>query len=335
MLLILTNAHDSHADAVIERLQQRDVPFFRCEPETFPSETALSLQYEDGRVIKTLRNSDRVIDLDEVTCVWNRRPHKPRAASHLDANDTEFVNEECLHFIRGLWHLLEDRPWINPHVANIRAHYKPLQLSIASKLGLTIPRTVITNHPETALAFVESCPEGVIYKPMTFSHFRLIGDDAQAIFTSLVDPRTFADNLEAVRQAPVLMQEHVKKADELRITVMNGSATAVAIDSQKERRTEVDWRRVGLDVYDMPHRETTLPPSVERQLLTLVEELGLVFGCIDMIRKPDGQLVFLEINPNGQWLWLELVTHVPLVEKFVDWIVALMSNARVKEARVG
>jgi D-alanine-D-alanine ligase-like ATP-grasp enzyme len=46
----------------------------------------------------------------------------------------------------------------------------------------------------------------------------------------------------------------------------------------------------------------------------MVQALGLNFGCIDFIVRPDGRMVFLECNPNGQWLWIEMATKMPISE---------------------
>jgi glutathione synthase/RimK-type ligase-like ATP-grasp enzyme len=49
-----------------------------------------------------------------------------------------------------------------------------------------------------------------------------------------------------------------------------------------------------------------------------MHELGLFFGALDFVVTPDGRWKFLEINPNGQWHWLAVKAHIPLVEAMAD-----------------
>lgn len=50
------------------------------------------------------------------------------------------------------------------------------------------------------------------------------------------------------------------------------------------------------------------------------ERMHLNFGCFDLIVTPDGEYVFLECNPNGQWLWVELATGLPIAEAIADFL---------------
>jgi glutathione synthase/RimK-type ligase-like ATP-grasp enzyme len=52
-----------------------------------------------------------------------------------------------------------------------------------------------------------------------------------------------------------------------------------------------------------------------------MESLGLTFGAIDLIQKPDGEFVFLEVNPNGQWLWLERMLNLGISQAVAEWLI--------------
>jgi glutathione synthase/RimK-type ligase-like ATP-grasp enzyme len=91
---------------------------------------------------------------------------------------------------------------------------------------------------------------------------------------------------------------------------------AVGIHSQYLEESRVDFRRA--EIYTLPHTVKTLPAPVSSLCVELVCRLGLRFGAIDLILTPDGRYVFLEINPNGQWYWLEEITGIPLAETMCD-----------------
>ena len=57
----------------------------------------------------------------------------------------------------------------------------------------------------------------------------------------------------------------------------------------------------------------SLPEQVEASLLRLMDRFGINFASLDMILTPEGEFVFLELNPNGAWLWLEFELGLPLV----------------------
>jgi glutathione synthase/RimK-type ligase-like ATP-grasp enzyme len=124
----------------------------------------------------------------------------------------------------------------------------------------------------------------------------------------------------AVRYCPVIFQAYVPKRVELRITVVGGEVFAAEIHSQQSNHTRHDWRRY--DLGETPHLPHELPADVARRCLRLVGELGLCYGAIDMVLTPDGRYVFIEINPNGQYLWIEQMTGLPISDAVCDLLTS-------------
>ena len=95
---------------------------------------------------------------------------------------------------------------------------------------------------------------------------------------------------------------------------------AVEIHSQEYEEARVDWRKGNMT--HLPHQLHHLPPSIENKCTALVKKLGLAFGAIDLILTPEGKYVFLEINPNGQWAWIQqLCPDIPLRETLADLLL--------------
>ncbi|NJR75066.1 MAG: hypothetical protein HC773_18390 [Scytonema sp. CRU_2_7] len=115
-------------------------------------------------------------------------------------------------------------------------------------------------------------------------------------------------------------QAYIPKRLELRITVVGQQVFAAEIHSQETNHTRYDWRRY--DHHKTPYFPHELPPEVEQRCVQLVEKLGLCYGAIDMILTPDGRYVFLEINPNGQYLWIELATGLPISDAICDLLIS-------------
>ena len=113
-----------------------------------------------------------------------------------------------------------------------------------------------------------------------------------------------------LRFSPVLFQRNIAKRFELRITVVEDEVLAAEIHSQATYRTQLDWRHYDWD--HTPYRIHALPDDIRDKCLELTRRLGLRFGAIDMIVTPDGNYVFLEINPSGQWRWIEDQCGLPI-----------------------
>lgn len=189
------------------------------------------------------------------------------------------------------------------------------QLRVASEVGLEIPRTLITNNPEDAEMFFKKTArsKGVIIKRLG-GGIILEGNQGSAIYTSLVSKSDIKE-IERVRYTPVLFQEYIPQDIELRITVVGDKVFPVEIHSQESDKAKIDWRR---DTLNLSHRVHVLPCEIEQKIINFVRRLGLNFGAIDMILTPDQRYVFLEINPNGQWGWIEDLTDLPIPDAIID-----------------
>ncbi len=113
-----------------------------------------------------------------------------------------------------------------------------------------------------------------------------------------------------------MVQEYVPKDVELRVTIVGRKVFACAIHSQDSELTKHDWRKY--DFGNVRHELCTLPGEVEQNLIALLRFWNLSYGAIDLVRTPDGRYVFLEINPNGQWGWIEELTGAPIAETIAE-----------------
>jgi glutathione synthase/RimK-type ligase-like ATP-grasp enzyme len=194
---------------------------------------------------------------------------------------------------------------------------------MAGALGFELPPTLVTNSPEDFLEFYRQHHGNIISKLAESSFAESFGQDFWR-FTEVVSKRDLG-YAEAIRYCPLIFQAYVPKRLELRITVVGRVAFAVAIHSQESNRTRHDWRRY--DEFRTNYSPHELPSDVAQRCLRLVENLGLCYGAIDMVLTPDGRYVFLEINPNGQYLWIENQTGMPISDAICD---LLMSGSPVR-----
>jgi hypothetical protein len=323
MILILSYPRDSHVPFIVRKLDRLRAPYLWFDPANFPADAEMRIEYErDGLRRRLLVHQGQQIELDTVKSVWYRRPGRSRVgAQFADAKYHDGLVEHCDVFCAGLWQSL-DCLWLpGKPEADRAAENKIVQLQLAARLGFHIPRTLVANSPDSFLDFFEACHGQLIAKP--------VGQGKGFwLFTDVIR-RRMVKGYGMMRHGPVILQEYVPKRLELRITVVGRQVFAAQIDSQAAPHTTVDWRHYGPG-YEKTWAKHSLPSDIERLCLEIVEAMGLCFGAIDMIVTPQGEYVFLEINSNGQWLFVEGLTGLPIG----DAITAMLLRGAATSAKV-
>jgi hypothetical protein len=324
MLLILSETSDAHIPFVRPKLDERGVDYVWFDPACFPAEAQLSLGFSStGITRRTLRLRDREIDLSQVTAVWDRRPGTPQANQLVrDETQKTFVELASRVFAQGFWETLECR-WLPGRPAAARqAENKLVQLALAARLGFTIPDTLIGNDPAAFLEFAASTDSSMLTKSLVNLDVQRDGQAHVVVFSHMIRRRDFV-KYQSIRHAPAIFQPYVAKQVELRVTVVGDRVFAAEIGSQSSRLTRVDWRHY--EDRTVPYVPHSLPVDVAQRCFELVRALGLEFGALDFILTPEGDYVFLEINPNGQWGFIELSTGLPIADAVVDYLTGQMA----------
>ena len=326
MLLILSNKLDSTTDIVIHRLKEQHIPFVRWNTEDLLQDHHVTIRIDSGVLnMAILRAEGRVIDLQrDITVIWNRRCGKvePHSSIHKLAH-REFATREASMILSNIWALLASKSWVNNPTQNLLMNNKLQQLILARQIGLQTPPTLLTNNPAEVRRFKQEHGE-IAAKPLSAGIIRDRGVEMM-LYTLKLTEIDMA-NLSSIRLCPTMFQAYVPKQIELRITVVGTKVFACAIDSQKSERTKHDWRRYDFD--HVPHYSTKIPVELRRQLVKFLQMSGLVFGAFDFIQTPAGEFVFLEVNPNGQWYWIEKLTGLPIADTLVKYFKDIIDERR-------
>ncbi len=289
MILIITFPGNEHVNRVTQYLSR---PYVLLDMADFPQRARMHAAA--GRNMDSLQldlPDGRRIDLDRVGAVWNRRI-RPFDIDPAITDDTGrlFALSETTEAVRGLWYAM-DCFWMNHPMADEKSLRKVAQHRVAHRLGLRIPETLVTNGPDEARAFVERhSATGVIRKA-----FRNIPQAPRA--TMKVGPAEIA-RLDSVRFAPVIFQEYIPLSLDLRVTCVDGEMFATAFRS--EQQYEVDYRSGIGSAEVFPY---TLPDDVATRLQALLDHFGLTYGAVDFRVTPEGEHVFFEVNPAGEYLF--------------------------------
>jgi glutathione synthase/RimK-type ligase-like ATP-grasp enzyme len=318
MILVISYEGEEHTDAVLRHLSAQGRQVVRLDMADFPAPAALSARWPaDGPPSFVVDTPAGAVDLAGVDAVWWRRVQPftvdPAIAS---VERRHFVSSETGQAVHGMLDSL-DCPWVNPRLADAAAHHKPLQWSVARALGLRVPRTLVTTQAQAARAFVQELGLGQV----VFKAFLASIEEWRE--TRLVEAEDL-QRLDLLRYAPVIFQEYIPGVD-LRITLVGEQVFAAEIDA-RHSSYPVDMRMV---IGEGKVRAVDLPAELGERLLALQRRLGLVYGAVDMRRSDDGEYHFLEVNPAGQWLFVEERTGLPISQAHA----ALLADLSDQHAR--
>ncbi len=300
-VLVLTARFDPTADLVVEELTARNVAVFRCDSGDFPTRLQLSAELS-GEWSGKLSSPARSLDLGLVRSAYYRRPSAFRMPLDIAPHDESWATTQARLGFGGV--LAAVPRWLN-HPARIgSAGYKPVQLSEAIKAGLAVPRTLFTNDPAAARDFAADVG-AVVYKPLAGN----AGDDhgqPLVIYTTDVSGSDLSDP--SIASTVHLFQQRIVKEYEVRLTVIDAQFFAARITTRSPD-APLDWRA---DVQSLEYTLIETPSHIRTSVSDLMRRLGLRFGALDFAVTPEGEWVFFEINPNGQWGWIQQATGAPL-----------------------
>ena len=318
-VLLVTTRLDSASDAVTDTLKRARISFYRLNTEDLPLGARSSCEFRTGAHRLHWHSEDRAVSFDAVKRVWFRRHRLPALPTDTVSAHAEYCLRESQWFVRGLlWNLAEQVPaanWMSLPANIQRAESKMLQLHVAETVGLACPETLISNNPDEIRLFYARQEGRVVAKPLRLGFFDY-GNVQTAAYTTAVSTADLASD-DALAVAPVIYQRHLEKRWDVRVTIVGDSIYAAAIHSQDAVSARVDWRRSDVE---LEHEVHVLPDEIATACQRLMKALNLHFGAIDLVLAPNDQYYFLEINPNGQWLWLEDKLRFPISNKIVEWL---------------
>jgi MvdC family ATP-grasp ribosomal peptide maturase len=319
-VLLLTHTGDFYTvDLVSQALARRGARPIRVNTDLFPSSVKLSARAGDERVATLVTETGEQISAAEVRAVWARKLWSPRLSDSLDERYRSMCVGESAAALEGFLDALHNARWVNDLDHQRNAENKQRQLRLATRAGLRVPRTLVTNDPTAARQFFAETDGQTVAKllrPLTVSM-----DAAESfVYTNRVREEDLA-GADALRHCPMVFQELIPKAHELRVAYVAGECFAGALDASGSSRGHIDWRRAAPE--DCRWQKFQLPTEIATGLQTLMSALGLVFGAIDLICTPSGEHVFLEVNPGGEWGMLERDLGLPISEAIAE---ALLQN---------
>lgn len=303
-ILIVSIKDDLHALWVTEQVRRRGADCALVESNNMIKAGGLSWSPGSVRSWLICRDGER-IDPATYDLIWWRRSAYPQlpAQGVEGAEEQQLATSEWRHALLGVLLTGFRGVWVNNPNVIPRAENKLLQLDVAEKVGLNVPDTLVSQDPETVARFVGRNGNAIV-KP-------IYGSARQTIEVMGVE----SDNLPpaaSIRLAPAIWQVRVPVVSHLRVHVFGERTIAAEMTAD-----HLDWR------FTQPSRpqNVTLAEDLDRKLRAFCGELGLEMAIFDLVRDSKGRTLFLEANQQGQFLFIEGRSGIPLTEAFTAFLM--------------
>lgn len=318
-ILIVAMQGDPHLEAILwglRRLGHEPTVWYWSD---FPKHDFGFLRLGEGETSFGIEIGGRFYS-DPFDVIWVRRRGDPVPMEGSHPDDVGIIHLQSSKFFDNILPHLghANTRWVNHPDADHRCRNKADQLLAAKASGFRIPETLVGNDIGAVREFFDQNRGSMVHK--AFSHLRWLNEDGSrtAGRTSLVKAAHLAQDF-AVRACPGIYQHNIEKRHELRVTVIGERVIAAAIYSQRDGTT-IDWRCEG-GRGSTNLAEIDIDPALAERCRKLCRRLGVAFGCIDLIVTPDNEVVFLEINCVGQFLFNEIADpSLPMLDTFCRYL---------------
>lgn len=310
-ILIASNSYDRPViEPVVTDLMNSGYNVVAYEADKVATaETPLDIRVDANGLV--MHYDGEPIALAQVAAAWYRRPNMFGPLEE-DKARQESVDGERRFLQRSIWAAIPESAWLNPPERMRSVEDKLGQLVLANTVGFAIPPTVVSNHWENITSLpsdklILKMPYGILY----------VDNKLRTLYTTVLN-NTGAAPVDG-NPYPGIWQPYVTKAREWRITVVGQETFDAAIYTAPGAKD--DWRKHQHGP-DVEFRHEKFPDDAKAKCLQFLGSLGLRYGACDFIEKPDGEIVFLECNPNGQYLWVEQALGLPISKAIASELAA-------------
>lgn len=319
-IVIFSYPNDVHAIAVDWALRQRGARSRLVSHSDFPGRMTASIWVGD-RLGCSIVEPETAEPITAARVVWNRRSTAISVPDEAHPADRRAILQQGTTFLRNFRsYAFEDAFWINDPASQALAVNKIVQLRAAREAALSVPSTLVSNDPDEIRAFIGEDGQSTITKPLSPLNWHGEGYVAASYTAEITLDDCKAD--EPVRWLPMIYQRKVEKDYELRVVVMGRSIFAVRINSQEIEEAKMDWR-MAQSSPDLRFERHELDEKTSGRIFDFMDRLGIVFGSLDLIVCKNGDTWFLEVNEQGQFLFLEeIIQDLPLLDAFAQFCMS-------------
>lgn len=297
--LIVSSTIDFSTDLICYQLMADNEKFYRLNRDEFLKHKII-VDLQKKVMIISIGGEEYEAQFESLKGIFFRAPVFLRTQSKKELSVQEQLERnQWSSFLRNLI-IFKNANWINYPASTYSAENKIFQLNSAEECGLSIPRTYISNCTDFNLEFNKK----YIVKSLDTALFYDMENNKEMFTYSNVVTGTELQEYD-LTSAPVFIQEFLNPKIDCRVTYVQGKLFPVKI-LQNGQGMYGDWR---MRKEALEYISFELPTHVESAIHKLMKKLELNFGGIDLAIVA-GEYYFIEVNPTGEWGWLEVKTGV-------------------------
>lgn len=301
-ILLITNSRDITADYIVKKYG-KEINIFRLNVDLFSD---YKIIIKSNPFSYSIQSPYGIITEHDINSILFRKPEL-----NLTGNGTKDLAYRSIYrTIYGITELFEGPCLTKPSILSI-AENKIVQLKIANDIGLKIPASIISNDRNAVNSFVEN--KQSVFKFLCNSRYQK-GISKYSLGTNIIKENEMFEGLDEI---PVYFQEYQSKNFEIRANIIGKEVISVKILSQQFDSTKTDWRN---DIPSLNYELIELPDTIISKLIRMMKILNIDFGIFDLIYY-NNEYCFLEVNPNGQWLWLETKFNLGISQNIINYLV--------------
>lgn len=307
MIGIFTIKGDLHALVIQKTLKEKGITSHIIEVDRLWDSNSININFNSSEFYLLDREKKKVC-IDKLRLIWWRRSVRGQQYenSHFPEQYKGYMNNEFEASLFGLLHSKFTGKWISHPFNTTLASNKIVQTQSALRAGLTLPKTLFSQDYKSISEFVSKNPDDVIIKPV-------YGSTTTPVYTKRIN-KSILKETEGLTICPTIFQEYIPGNTHLRINVFGNNIYSFIIQTE-----ELDWRQnITNPVF---YGETS--PDLQKKIIDLLRIMNLRMGIFDFkVHKLTGETYFFEVNPQGNFLFLDGLTKFPLAEKFADYLIS-------------
>lgn len=297
-VLIITSTIDCTVDYIIQKYCNV-ADFYRFDVDRFSEYKIIIGESEQWKIICEHWSLIK----KDIYSIYYRKPRIPDL-SEFEKEYQYMIARDMISVVNGLVDDFEGKVLSKPYLLR-KTENKTFQLLYAKKNNLAVPGSYIGNSNNTAIEFLN---DKSIIKPLTTG--KLVLEDRTEIYQT----NYIKDLSEDIALTPVYIQKYINKKYEVRMTYIDGTFFTIRIDSEDK----LDWRK---NYAGLKYSIIECPEHISNACMMLLKDFKLKYGAFDFIVDENEQWIFLEVNPNGQWQWLEQKIGIPISKRIVDYLI--------------
>ncbi len=320
MILCITHSKDYYTiDLVIDAIRSEGMEAIRFNSDQFDYTSSFTFENNEFSFEDNILQN---IAPEKIKAVWNKKIWRPSIPHELDSTYNRIYLQEYSTMRNIFMESFQHVPWMNTPEADRKvADNKMYQLQMAAQNGLSTPPTLMTNSAQKVQKFFKEQCKGEMIAKMHGVLSHSMDGKGPSFPTSKVNEEDFEQLKDSLKYCPMIFQPFIKKQYELRVVYIDGEIYTGMIKTGEEC---ADWRQQSITTFEW--KKYILPESINKKIVATMQSMNLLFGAMDFIVDNNGNYVFLEVNPQGEWGMIQKFTHQPIAETIAEKLINLIKN---------